>query len=467
MEPEQYAVFSNLFAIANLAGVFTSLYMDNAYARFYFDAEGDKVKQRRMFSTIFIFMTAWGLLSSVAIYFIIQRPVALKYEVPAMPYVFLVCIIALLRQFNIFFSVNYRVEHKSFYVTGAGYLWCGTSTAVSLLLLLVFKLGPLALLWGVFAGEVTSYLYYYVRLLKEKIIIFEFSVGFIREALVYSLGLLPLTVSSWLSGYSDRLLITWFGDLADSGVYSVAFEIGRVINVVVISIFMVYGPMMLAMLKEGRGKHINRIEVFQSFLFHFLLCMAFFLSLFTPELFKIFVGPKYHVGIPLVPVIAFSFVFAGVRRLFVTPIYYHKLTLLISLGGILQAGVNFGMNVILIPYYGGQAAAWSKLVCMFAVGLYFYILCRKYEPIQIDIRSLIVTVSMLCAGLGVFLICVYIFKLGVWPLFFVKVLIFVFALLCTWYSRFGKAMRLLVEHVRDRKKGGDTQAESSGDLLRQ
>ncbi|MHC4639445.1 MAG: lipopolysaccharide biosynthesis protein, partial [Planctomycetota bacterium] len=385
----------------------------------------------------------------------------------AMPYVFLVCAIAMLRQFNILASVNYRVEHKSLYVTGAGYLWCGMSTVVSLVLLLVFKLGPLALLCGVLAGEAVSLIYYYVRLFRDHVIGAMFSWRFLREAMVYSLCLLPLTAASWLAGQSDKLLVAWFGDLGGSGVYSVAFEVGRSINIVTLSIFMVYGPMMFAMLNERSEKNIRRIEVFQSFFFHLLLGLAFFVSLFTPELFKIFVGPKYHVGIPLVPVIAFGFVFAGVRKLYATVIYYHKLTLLISLGGVLQAMLNFGLNIALIPLYGGSAAAWARMASSILVAVYFYILCRKYEPLKIDRNSMLVSLSILGGGFAVFAVCAYVIKLGVWPLFFVKVLIFVFAVVCTWYSRFGKAMRLLVEHVRDRKKGGDTQAESSGDLLRQ
>ena len=452
LKPSEYAIFSNLFAVAALAGVFTSLYLDNAYARFYFDAENDAVKLRQIFSTIFLFMLGWGLVACVTIFFIIRAPIVRTYDVPVVPYVLLVCTIPLLKQFNILASVNYRVQHKSVYVTGASYLWCGASTTVSLVLLLVFGLKAQALLWGIVAGEVASLLFYYVRLVGDGLIGGVFSPRLLKEVLFYSLGLLPLTAASWLSGYSDRLLITWFGELADSGVYSVAFDVGRIINVMVLSIFMVYGPMIFAMLKEGREKNIWRIEVFQSFYFHLLLGCAFFLSLFTPELFGFLVDEKYHVGTSLVPIIAFAFVFAGVRKLYATPIYYHKLTLLISVGGIMQALVNFGINYMLIPFYGGKAAAWSKLVCMMMVALYFYALCRKYEPIRIDKSALGISVSILGGCLALFLLAAYVLCLSFWPLLAIKILILGFAIVCTWLSRFGKAMHLIIDFVRNRSK---------------
>ena len=209
----------------------------------------------------------------------------------------------------------------------------------------------------------------------------------------------------------------------------------------VLSLFMVYGPMIFAMLKEDARKNIARIEQFQSFYLHVLVGIAFFISIFSNEIYQLLVDDKFHGGIGLVPVIAFAFVFGGIRKLYATLIYYHKLTLLISLGGIVQVLVSFGLNVLLIPEFGGQAAAWAKLVSMFAVAAYFYILSRKYEPLRLDWAALRITMSILVICLGGLGFCVYILQLGFWPLLVAKIGLVTLALALTWYSRFGEELR--------------------------
>ena len=49
LSPDAYAVFSNLHAISGLIVVGTSLYLDNAYARFYIDACDDTRRLRTLF----------------------------------------------------------------------------------------------------------------------------------------------------------------------------------------------------------------------------------------------------------------------------------------------------------------------------------------------------------------------------------------------------------------------------------
>ena len=451
LEPTEYAVYSNLFAISALVVIFTSLYMDNAYGRFFFEAQNNTKVLRRMFSTIFLFMLGWSLVVITVIFFIIRNPIVQTFKVPVVPYVLLVCAIPVLWQFNILASAHYRAQHKSMYVTGAKYLWFVTCATVALVLLLGFRLKAQALLWGILAGEIASLVFYYTRLWNEELVGADFSPRFLKEALVYSLGLLPLTAASWLSTYSDRLLITWFGGMAASGIYSVAFQIGRLINMLVLSVFMVYGPMIFAMLKEDAKKNVPRIEQFQSFYFHAIIGMAFIISIFSPELFQLLVDEKYHSGISLVPVIAFAFALGGIRKLYATLIYYHKMTLLISLGGILQALLNFGLNILLIPHFAGKAAAWSKLFSMLFVAVYFWLLSRKYEPLRIDWRAMRATLFILLVCLGVLGLCVYVLSLGFWTLLAAKIGIILLAFGLTWKSRFGDELRRVLSKRKDQK----------------
>jgi O-antigen/teichoic acid export membrane protein len=311
-------------------------------------------------------------------------------------------------------------------------------------------LGALALLWGALVGAVAILVWYYAVLWRQGLLGLEFSLDSLKKSLVYSLGLLPMAGSAWISGHSDKLLITWLGSQADSGVYSVAFEIGRVLNLFVISLFMVYLPMIYSMLKEDAKKNVARIEQFQSFYFHALVGLAFLVSIFSPEIFRLLTDVKYHDGIRMVPIIAFAFVFGGIRKLYASLIYYHKLTLLIAIGGILLAVLSLGLNVLLIPRFGGVAAAWSKLISMIIVAGYFLLLSRKYEPLRVDWTALGTTLSIFGACLAGLAFCSYVLHLTFWPLLAVKVVLAFLALALTWFSRFGVELRRVLSRRRQK-----------------
>ncbi len=459
LEPAEYAVFSNLMAIGAIAAIFISLYLDSAYARLFFDAEHDRRQLRSLFSTIFLFFLSWGVLAAVAAFFIIRHRTSRLLDVPWYPYILLACIIPLVTQMNSLANVHFRSQHKSGTITGARLAGFAVGAAVSIILLVWGRLGAQSLLWGVLARACVIWLWYYGVLIREGLIGWDFSFKFLREGLTYSLALLPMGALGWLSGSFDKLLITWFGSMADSGIYSVAFEVGRIMNIFVLSLFMVYSPMIYAMLKEDAKKHIARIEQFQSFYFHVLIGMAFLVSIFTREVFQLLVEERYHGGISLVPVIAFAFAIGGIRKLYATLIYYHKLTLLISLGGIMHTMLSFGLNVVFIPRFGGKAAAWSKLFSMIFVAVYFWLLSRKYEPLRLDRRALGTTLSILAVCLGALAVCVYVLRLAFWPLLAAKFAIVALAVVLTWRSCFGDELRRVLSRRKERAASYTEQPE--------
>jgi len=451
LSPSDYATFSNLLAIVGLIVVATSLYLDNAYARFYFDACDEPDKLRSLFSTLFVFITVWGALVAGALFFVLAPHLTRAYDIPALPYVAVVCLIPLFAQFNALARTHFRSQHRSGLVTSATYILAVVNAAVALTILLGINATPAALLWGVLAGEAASATFLLFRLLRDDLIGLGLDYHQLRSALTYSIGLIPLTAASWLSGYSDRLLISWLGDTSASGIYSVAFELGRVINIIVWAIFMVYGPMMFALLKENRPENEKRIERFQSVYIHLLIGSAFFLSLFTPEFYQLFINDSYNEGIQWVPIIAAAFVFGGLRKLYATPIYYHKLTIYISIGGIVQAGLNLGLNYFLIPSLGAAVAAWAKLASMSAIALYFYVLCRKYQPLKMNLRAGSSTASILIACTLAYMFVRYGLHLeGGW-LFAAKLAILIGALVLTLKSPFGNSMKTLFTESKARK----------------
>ena len=460
LDPEQYAIFKNLISVGLVMAIFVSLQMDFAYSRFFVDHDAEPDGLKTLFSTLLWFGTAWGVLVCIAGYFILRRWIVESLHAQIWPHLAIACAIPYVSKLNLLAAAHFRSYHRSGIVTISSAVGFLSGAVLSIVLLLRFDLGVSALLWGALLGPCVSATWCYYHLVREGLVGIVFSFALLRESLGYCLGVLPMAGAAWLSGQGDAIFVAEWGTLADSGIYSVAFDIGRFINLLVMSIFLAYTPMVFRMLKEGEARSIVRIEQFQAFLIHVMVGLALFLSLLAPEIFEFLVNkPDYHAGISIVPVIAFAFVIGGVRKLHAALMYFHKTTLLISIGGILQAVVSVGLNYLLIPRYGPVAAAWAKVVSIAVAALYVYCLTRKYQPLRFDRAALGITVTTIAACLAAVGFCQFVLRLSFWPLLAAKLIVMLLALWWTWRSRFGDQMRtVLVRRGSNESSSDDSDA---------
>ncbi len=461
LDPNQYAIFKNLISAGLVMAIVVSLHIDYAYSRFVVDHEHDRNTLRTLYSTLLWFAIGWGALICVAGFFVLRRWAVNSLGASAIPQLALACGIPLVSKLNVLAAAHFRSQHQSGIValsSAAGFL---SGAVISIVLLLVYDMGVTALLWGALCGPCIAAAWAYANLFRQGLIGFAFSTTFLTQSLRFSLGVLPMAGAAWIAGQADAIFVAELGDMKSSGVYSVAFDIGRLINLLVMSIFMAYTPMIYRMLKEDAPANIPRIEQFQAFLIHVMVGMAFFLSVLAPEIFALLVKQKaYYDGIWIVPVIAFAFVLGGVRKLHSAILYYHKITLLISIGGILQAAVSVGLNFLLIPRYGAVAAAWSKTISLGIAAIYCWCLTRKYQPLKFDIHGLRVTFTILLLCAAVIGACQYGLNLSFWPLLTVKLVVMLLALWWTWKSAFGDQMRTVLKQ-RKNKRAADRDAASA------
>jgi O-antigen/teichoic acid export membrane protein len=465
LDPHQYGIFKSLISAGLIVSILVSFQLDFAYPRFFVDYDGDRNSLKTLFSSILWFGTFWGALACIASYFALRRWAVDSLGAKLWPHLAVACAIPYIAKLNLLAVAHFRSRHQSGIVTissAAGFI---SGSVLSIVLLLKFDAGVSALLWGALVGPCVSAAWCYLILAREGLIGFVFSFKLLGETLRYSLGILPMAGAAWLAGQADAIFVAEWGTLTESGIYSVAFDIGRLINLIVMSIFMAYIPMIYKMLKEDPARNVARIEAFQAFLIHIMVGMALFLSLLAPEIFAFLVNKQeYHAGIALVPVIAFAFVIGGIRKLHATVMYYHKATLLISIGGILQAVIGVGLNYLLIPRYGPAAAAWAKLVGFAVAAVYVWCLTRKFQPLRFDLRALGITLATVAACLAVVGICQFVLRLSFWPLLAAKIIVMLLALWWTWRSRFGDRMRTVLVRRKPSDSTSTNQVEATDDF---
>ena len=110
---------------------------------------------------------------------------------------------------------------------------------------------------------------------------------------------------------------------------------------------------------------------------------------FYIEGFKYFIGPDFHEGLKIVPIVLFANLLLGV---FINLSIWYKLTNLTKYGAIITitgACITFLMNWFFIPVYGYIAAAWAHVVCYGCMVLISWRLGQKFYPIPYQVKRII------------------------------------------------------------------------------
>jgi len=111
----------------------------------------------------------------------------------------------------------------------------------------------------------------------------------------------------------------------------------------------------------------------------------FLFTVFYLDIFKVFLGPNYHEGLEVVPLILLANLFVGV---FYNLSVWYKLSDLTRYGAVLAIGGSFvtiAANFILIPRIGYMGSAWATILCYFSMMLGSYLWGRKVMPIPYKI----------------------------------------------------------------------------------
>jgi len=211
----------------------------------------------------------------------------------------------------------------------------------------------------------------------------------VRNLLSFGVPIIFGDMAAWVLQVSDRYLLSFFGSLAQTASYSVAYALGGALAPVILAPFgLAWVPVMYAIAKREDATRIFQL-VFRWWSI-VLLFATFALSLLSTFVLEILFPPTYHSAEPIIPIIALSTLFTGIFYIFMIGINICRKTIFEFLFMSIAAFVNFLLNIFLIPYFGALGAAFSTLFAYIALVLVTYIVNQRIYPIRFEIGRFIV-----------------------------------------------------------------------------
>lgn len=222
-------------------------------------------------------------------------------------------------------------------------------------------------------------------ILAEK---YAFSFSLLKQILRYSLPLLILGIAGVMNQTLDKILFPFLypGDAqSELGIYGACFKIAMVMMMFTQAFRYAYEPYIFSKHKDKNSveAYADAMKYFVIFSLLILLGMIVYL-----DLLKLIIAPSYWVGLKVVPIVLWAYVFQGI---FFNLSLWYKLTDQTRFGAyfsIIGCFITLIINVAFVPRFSYMASACASLVCYFVIMLLSYFIGRKYLYVPYDLRRI-------------------------------------------------------------------------------
>ncbi|MBC8535717.1 oligosaccharide flippase family protein [Feifania hominis] len=215
-----------------------------------------------------------------------------------------------------------------------------------------------------------------------------------RAMLKYSIPLIPTTMLWWITNVSDRYLVTGMIDSAANGLYAVAYKIPTIV-ILVSGIFMDAWQMSAVTENPLERKQFfsNVFGSFKALIFTAASGLILFAKLGT----KILVSEAFYPSWKYIPFLIMSTTYSCLVTFMGSVYMVEKKSVLSLVTSAVGAGTNIVLNLILIPKYGVNGAAFATFVSYLVAFVLRAISARRMIRMEWNVPKLIFDTLVLFA----------------------------------------------------------------------
>ena len=295
------------------------------------------------------------------------------------------------------FSMYLRAVDRVGTIVVSGFIITLLTCSLNIVFLIVMRLGINGYL---LAHVISSFAGVIICLLHGKIFL-DIGVNcgndILMIMLVYSAPLIMNSLAWWLNSASDRYILTFFCGAAINGVYAIAYKIPTILSTIQ-NIF--YNAWSISAIKEydkndSDGFVGNTYSLYSAV--SVIACSIILIA--NPFIARILYSKDFFYAWRYVPALLVGGVFNGLALFEGCLFTAEKKTKEISRTTLFGAGVNFILNMILIPFYGAYGAAAATCVGYISTWFIRMVSLRKIINMKVSWRiQVISTVLILIQG---------------------------------------------------------------------
>ncbi len=389
--PADYGVYGTLTSLTHLLGTFVVLGLDNASARWFYDTEDTERRKGVIASWFwcqFLVSITLALLVTLLAFPIVRW--LLGSEDYIFPLRLAVWVIPLMASGRV---LGNWMRYRRLAWMNVAYSVAASLVVVTCIILFVVVLQRR--LAGLYQGQLLGWgimTLVAAALFSSWIHPRHFSWRLLRAMFAFGLPLVPAGLASWITASSDRVLMTMFRGATENGIYYAGVQIALGMALFTNAFQLSWGPFAFSILREPEAPRVYS-KVFS--LYCFLGCwLALGMSLFAPWLLFIFTTPQYNGASSCIPFLVFGTLAMSTTYIGVLGPSIEKRSGPIAASIFIGAGLNLGLNLVLIPLWGKDGAALTTFLAYGAAAVYIFYRAQKIHPLPYKFRDALVCLAV-------------------------------------------------------------------------
>lgn len=377
LTPEDYGMLNVVTTIVSFLSQLFMMSLHAAASRFHFNSE--KIEYRaKVWGTILILVLLnslfWGILVMVFHKYLID-PIAKGINFyPLFFFSIIGTILSPLYQFyqqwlrNLQNGVRYTINAVSYFIL---------QVILNLIGLVFLGLGVLS---PILASLIVAVVFFIISLWRfVPNVTFRYDKQIAKDALKYSLPLIPHNVAGYWSHTIDRIMLNNMLNSSSVGLYSIGSHIGTVIGEIAMSINKAFSPWCFEKMTKNENEGYEKMYIFADMSIIALSLVAMLVSMFSPEVLGLMTSKAYGTAWMPVVFICFGKVAQCLYFFFCQPLFFShtKYVMYVSLAALVA---NVICNLLFIPMFGIIGTGVALFLSMMVISLMALILSLWLEP---------------------------------------------------------------------------------------
>jgi O-antigen/teichoic acid export membrane protein len=391
LSPAEYGIMGFTIVILNVLIAFSKLGLQFSTVRLW-PLWDDTEEKRGRFLYSFFAATLIASLVTLALYDTVVGFVGPHLKKPLAFYLLLSSPLVVIRAFTSYGLSVLQAQQRSI----AYAVFEGLVTYASMILAVVGAVAILRGLTGYYAGLMAGEALVTVGLagfvfLRTTSGTRRFTGTLFREAVAFGLPLAIYEMSGVLFYTGDRIVIKNLLDEDQLGYYTVAFNLVQYIHqIFTIPVVLTVQPAVTSLFeKEGPESASAFLKKAARLYIMFALAAVAGLALVREDLLVLLASKRFLPGAALLHILVAGFMLSGSRDIVGAGFFLKKRPWHMAGLNLSGAALNTGLNLLLIPRFGIQGAAFAIFGAQFTMTLVFWILGSRLVPVGLDLVALL------------------------------------------------------------------------------
>jgi O-antigen/teichoic acid export membrane protein len=383
---EIYGVLSLVTICGTLAAAVFYLGASSALARSYYDYD-DPEERKRVVSTS-LYITLFGAVVQIALGIALGGFVS-EWLFKSSAYrlhIGLVLASSALTFINTLFYMLLRFQRLSKQVVTLNIVSLVLSSLLIVFFLVWAKLGVLAPILGGLLNQAVVCVVLF--LLVRKNLVLGYSAKELKIQIPFGMQQVIIALAYFSFDWLNRFFINKYCSLGDVGIYSLGYQIGMAINILLIFPFcQIWAPMRM----QYRNDH-NADELYKKVLTYYFmigLIITASISVFAREIITVLAGRKEYVeACRVVPFVMLGMLIYGAVNIIDNGIYFSRKVFYHAYIFWFTSLVSLCLNYLLVPRFGYLAAAVVIMICYCTVITLVFLISNRLYTIPYEGRRL-------------------------------------------------------------------------------